>query len=798
MVKLTTNQTLVLKDGAQTLANITEDPVRNVLGLVASYAPEINILKRRFPLATRGLPPEQQILGMDAILDQFTRDARVEAVKYGIKAGIIGAGVGAVMHGVGDFIWHKAPDIAGTAAENIKERISNIDHPASFTPDALTPEHVTNPFMLSEPLPDHTVTIGEHTYQLPKELIIDRIKSGFGDDTTYNAKFDFSDGYTGQHDQPDILFGENLSASQLKEVLDKAGIQIVDAHNAGDVMAGHSVDLHNINPSLPEGMNTTIPDGYSLQYSNDFEHRGWDLIGGPNNTSVAHLEIANDGTITNLADVQKELGAHGITLTNPTLPVSGSPIIEAPLPSTENMMTLTGDELENGSLWDHFLNQVQQNPDENPMASTNGMKNLFRLYEQYNVEHDPTTGLPENIQSTDIRLRDAMFSGEPVRELDIAHIPNDAKIDLPENVFGATGVETFQDLQKQALIDYQHELLTSRGPIDAIQHMYENTSNPDLKLEAIALKLGYIGDDANLPSESDVNLLIERMNGTALVDTGDVANPLDGTPLPIHEVVISKVYEDTIQTSYIGSSDPLEIPYETATDSEAIANLLADDERNLENDIAASNLQSTLPWFPIFIPYRASLEREYVPVIEPSTTLVTTNEFLSPFGSEQMYLTKDLMDARKSPRLAENPEAQLVAGEEITWYLSKLNDAERQTILNLNAQHEAPMAAEVTRVVAIPTVPAQAAQVYQTLSQFTTQTDPAGTLLDPKQTEIVILNRTSAMPIIEGQETLSTPGVDEMKMEIDRFRTDHPELSVIYLTREYPDLRQALANKNAI
>ena len=40
------------------------------------------------------------------------------------------------------------------------------------------------------------------------------------------------------------------------------------------------------------------------------------------------------------------------------------------------------------------------------------------------------------------------LAGEPVRELDIAHIPNDAKIDLPENVFGATGVETFQDLQK--------------------------------------------------------------------------------------------------------------------------------------------------------------------------------------------------------------------------------------------------------------------------------------------------------------------------------------------------------------
>ena len=46
----------------------------------------------------------------------------------------------------------------------------------------------------------------------------------------------------------------------------------------------------HINPSLPEGINTTIPDGYSLQYSNDFEHSGWDLIGGPNNTSVAHLE----------------------------------------------------------------------------------------------------------------------------------------------------------------------------------------------------------------------------------------------------------------------------------------------------------------------------------------------------------------------------------------------------------------------------------------------------------------------------------------------------------------------------
>ena len=239
-------------------------------------------------------------------------------------------------------------------------------------------------------------------------------------------------------------------------------------------------------------------------------------------------------------------------------------------------------------------------------------------------------------------------------------------------------LKLFKIYKKQALIDYQHELLTSRGPIDAIQHMYENTSNPELKLEAIALKLGYIGNDAHLPSEGDVNLLIEHMNGNASVDTGGVSDTVGESPLPIHEIVINKIYEDTIPTSYIGSSDRLEIPYMTATDSETIANLLADDQRNLENDIAVEKLQSSLPWFPVFIPYRASLEREYVPAPEASSTLVTNNDFLSPFGSEQMYLTKDLMDARKSPRLAENPEAQLVPDEELHWYLSTINDADKR------------------------------------------------------------------------------------------------------------------------
>ena len=76
--------------------------------------------------------------------------------------------------------------------------------------------------------------------------------------------------------------------------------------------------------------------------------------------------------------------------------------------------------------------------------------------------------------------------------------------------------------------------------------------------------------------------------------------------------------------------------------------------------------QSEMPWFPIFIPYHASLEMAPVEIV--STLPKSENMLLSPFGMEDAFLTKDAITARRSPRLSENPAIQLKQNEEISWY----------------------------------------------------------------------------------------------------------------------------------
>lgn len=796
MVKLTTNQTTVLKDGANTLANITEDPIRNVLGLVAEHAPEINMLKRRFPLGVRALPPEQQILGMDAILDQFTRDARVEAVKYGIKAGAIGAGVGVVIHGIGEALQH-VPSVVNTATENVQERVTNIDHPATFAPEIkdIKGAHFTAPYTLSPSTPDHTVILNGKTYELPQELQIDTIKTGFGGETTYNAKLDFPDTYTALHDQPDISFGEHLSALQLKDVLHKAGIDMVDGKTTSEILSPpHAVDIPNLLDPAGKNITMQLPSGYSIEPQGDHY-----AILFNKHIVADNLQFNPDGSLENATALKLPDTLHYDAGTTHVVPLqhninipaeNQTPHIETPPPPTGDM-TLDGDKLGNGGIWDHFLGKTSG---ENAVSTANGEKNLFRLYEHYMVPHN-ADGTPTNITFGEnnanpynhvAHLRDATLGSEKVQEFDISKIANDAHItNLPKELFGTDAIDKFGDLNDAAIKHYQDLVAQGHSSSEALT-MLESSD----KLQATVLKLSYF-DDSKLPTEAELAPLLKELGYTHVIPTGgptiiDTGLPSVPEVIPttkIHEVVISAVPTETVVANHIGATDPLVIPYMTASENAEVVQQVA--ERLNGTALVTEKSPSSLPWLPIFLPFRSSLEREYIAPPEASTIPVTNSEFLSPFGGEEMYLTKALMEARKSPRLTENPEAQLASNEEINWYLSTLSETDKQTIDAFVAQHETPMAAEVIRVVAIPTVSANASQVYQTLTQYTTQTDPAGTLLDPKQTEIVILNRTATLPIIEGQEP--TPFVDTMKTEIDRFRTDHPELSVVYLTKEYPD-----------
>ncbi|MEK7578090.1 MAG: hypothetical protein AAB492_05815 [Patescibacteria group bacterium] len=761
MVKLTTNQTTVLKDGAQTLANMTEDPIRNVLGLVAEHAPEITMLKRRFPLGV-------QVSGMDAIFDQFTRDARVEAVKYGIKAGAVGAGVGAAMQGLGEIFANKVPDVTHA----INERISNIDHPATFTPDALTPDHVTDPFTLSPA--DHSVAIGDKTYQLPSELHIEPVTTGAeGRFIEYKAMIDFPNTYSLAHNQPDIIFGEHLSASQLKDVLHQAGIDMVDGKTAGDVIApSHSVDIQGLIDPAGKNITMQLPPGYSVEPQGDHYAIMFDK-----HAIVDNLKFNPDGSLASPLNLPPNLHYDaGITHDVPLQNVADIPKVDTQI-ETQPSLTIDGDKLGNGGVWDYFLGRASG---DNPVSTANAEKNLFRLYEHYIVPQN-TDGTPSNITFGEnnanpydhvSRLRDATFGSEKVQEFDISKIANDAHIALPQELFGPDAMHQLADINDLAIKDYQSFIAQGHTSSEALQLLQEKDA-----VEATVLKLSYF-DDSKLPTEAELAPLFKELGynhviptgGPTIIDSGLSSGPEIIPTTKIHEIVITAVHTDTV-VNHIGATNPLTIPYMTDADVNQFTDYPDWGERDMANRILTENLASNLPWFPVFLPFRSSLEREYIAPIEPATRPVAQSEFLSPFGSEQMYLTKDQINTRKSPRLTENPEAILNTQEEIAWYNSTLNDTDRQTVLDLNTQHDTPMAAEVARVVAIPTVPTNSGQVYQTLTQYTTQTDAAGALLDPKQTEIVLLGKAD----------------EAMKTEVDRFKTDHPEFSVVYLTKEYPE-----------
>ncbi len=133
--------------------------------------------------------------------------------------------------------------------------------------------------------------------------------------------------------------------------------------------------------------------------------------------------------------------------------------------------------------------------------------------------------------------------------------------------------------------------------------------------------------------------------------------------------------------------------------------------------------------------------------------------------SEVGTLTAGEYIDRRSDKLHENPEAELDEQQEIRSYFDRQDPRYVDAVLEL-ADFEHPMNPNCSVVVTIPAYN-EGSRIRQTLEQYTKQN------IDPSSFEIVIF----ATPV----ENDSTPA------EIERFKVEHPEISVVFAAKPWED-----------
>ena len=804
MEKLTVMQTRVLREGVGVLTTM-EDPVNSTLNLVSQYAPEATMIKRRWSFAGR-VDDSMKVAGLDAIMEEFKKEARLEAVTYGVKAGVIGAAVGVAIREVGDLFANR--EVIGDVVQKAKEAVNpDAAEPYTFTPDLKGAPTTVIPLTYTDPNHTIPIPIGGHEYQIPDELSLQYDQAS----GSYDAFFHHPDGHR-------VILGDNIDADHLKDQLAKAGLRLEEGYTVGDPLPPSAEHVPIENLTLPNDLpvTTQMPDGWKWVFSDKKET--WALIDThrdvTNQTIASNITFDEHGGLsaTELAELKSQIATqfpNGFVVdTNgpilyqapvPAVPPEAgfgeTPSVEVPtsLEIAGPTMTIEGKDMSEGGVWDYFLSKTHDT------ATANGMKNLFRLYEHQNGTDNITFGENDaNPYDHAIRLREATLGSEQGKiDIDLTHIPNDAHIKLPESIFGQSGIEQFSKLNDAGIARINELIATGhimgpdnldhviRGPGDAINYLYTFGSE-DEKAQAIALKLGYWGEDKYLPNNpEDLNLLYEKLGATVTTtgpDTLPIVPPVvpeappTPAPAPIHELVITATRNETVPARIVAAGDNVTIPYMTPEGWEAFrpehisGGAYATEYAQAAREAAAAER----PWYPVFIPYRAVLEAaigEVATTAEVSAQAGKRESVLSPFGMEEQYIDKPMLDERKSPRLKEDQAAKLNQQEEIAWYLEGLTAEEKELIAKLSTEIP-PVNPELRVAVVIPSSSIHGGNVYQRLTSYAAQTNADGTPLDPKKTEFIVYDSSSEA---------------STKADAEKFLAEHPDLRVVYVNPGYTE-----------
>lgn len=723
MEKLTIVQTRVLREGVGVLTTM-EDPVHATLNLVSQYAPEAHLLKRRWPFASaQGKPSgtEVKIEGLDAIMEEFKKEARLESVKYGVKAGVIGAAVGVAFRGVEELF---SRGVVSDVAEKAKDAINpDAAKPYDFTPGFDDAEKTSIDLHYTDP--NHILTIGTTPYQLPDELSVDTT------DGKYDVFFRHPDGHR-------IYLANDLTPDEVKTQLAKAGLSPEAGYAAGDNLPLTKGEIEHL--LLPNGkpVMTELPEGWQWKYIAD--RHSWTLIDTHrdtiNQTVASGIEFdEKTGSLVNETELREQLtkqfsNGFSVNTNGPVIYQAPLPVVVAAPPGAEvsstmefgDTFTIEGKDLGDGGIWDYFLGKTHD------VTDANGMKNLFRLYMHDHA--DKVTG--------DIPTRIAYFDGskEGLQEIDLTKIPNDATFKLPEKMFGDYGIGKFHEYTNEGLKDMNaliaagHKTVDGidyviRGPGDAINFLYEH-GNTEEKVEGMVLKLGYWGQDSAFPTDkADLALLYEKLGATVTTTGAGAGAPTVTPPPPIHELIIKATQTETMPARIVAAGDSVTIPYMTPEGWEEVAANAPVSGGAKAAEIAEAARQAAaaeFPWFPIFVPYRSVLEAA-IGETAPASAEATAGKERKP---------------------------QPVAVRE---YLDGLSEEEKQFLTGLDL---VPVSPDLRAAIVIPVSQFHGSNVSGRLSSYLTQD---------------AMNKAEFL-------VFDTVGVKE---DVDKFIAEHPDMKVLYV-----------------
>ena len=780
----TNAQGLVINDGVRRLDGL-DDPVKVTLGILEKYNPEIDVMRRRFPL----LGPEGRTgvkaQGLEEIFKEFRRAARGAAVRRGLEVGLSGAVIGlGIREGL---------NLGFEAVSKLQE-----------LPPVFSPKIDVNPgqsFVFSDNLHmdagnlvdknGHVIVAGLKDYlaqshgalspdgtmsESAKHFISEQARAhGYGLEfpDAVKSTFEFSQG---PHTLADLTSGQPIEAPQeLHWVFTPAGRQLVldfkDGHNnilqqvlysdsahQGEPSAGlagvmkHSllkydpeqhiekaISLDKIHiPKLAEildasgahhALGAQIPDGTHLVQTGVLPtgDHVYNLVDAGNHPLLHNIRVNELGKITNLAALNKSTEALGNHL---KLSQIAEKPIDVPGGSANGVFDKTvrdmGAEHGANGPWGWLEQSIAKDTSvQHNLPATNLAKNLFRgTYEKFYHAKDHVTG-PFRWDVPDDKVNYNAMQPDAVFH------------DVPKALFSDTQLGKLGHIMDRAIelkeinhVDFSH--MPSPAELAKL-----GLSQKDFEIFKAAYEIGRVG---RVATGNEVKMFIDYMGGGTKVVT------------PFQPIIHQSMFE-TIPGRITG------IP-----------------ESQVWNVIALPTHPAVpeIPLIPIPLIGRLPLE---APVLHAFPGVLPA-DFTPPtyftYGGEQTFLTGDEYSGRRSPRLTEKSDTVLNADEEISWYLSTLTAEDKQDLEPLLAQYHAPVGHEVRAVVSIP-ANKEGMNIFQTLEQYAKQKDLRGNPLDPSSYEIVVYDNRTA------KQT-----ADTTHEEVMRFGAEHPQVNIVYLSHVFP------------
>lgn len=751
LADLTAAQTRILSEGVSRVEGLS-DPMRVTLNLLDKYNPEVEIIRRRFPLLGPEAKTGAKAQGLEDILKEFRRAARGEAVKKGLQVGlsgaIIGLGIREGLHlgsEVLSNITQHTPDIS-TAVDVSGQHIAFSNNLHMQGADLVDKNNaIIVPGLqgyLGNDL-NHAIDHGELTQSAKDFITKEAIKNGYQLDIPAAVKtsITFSNDHLSTH-LGSFPNGESISAPpELHWMNTDTGRQLV---LDGSVNGTPGIQILYTDTNTGTGMTDTAL--LALKHNGLFN-----VIDAKHLSTIIAPDHGSLAGIPQLVDAQG--GTHAIEATFPkgteliAIGHAGNDHIYQLVDSNKNVLLhnvhindvgkITNlDKLNPKELLDHNLSLTNPHGDTFSMVEKGGMGDVFnKPVAEMGAEHGasgPWGWLEDPINA----------------DKTIAHaLPG---TNLTKNLF--------RGFQENYLPTPEHANYTTLNPGD-VYHGLPKALFEDSQL----VKLGHIMDEA---------IKMKEVDGTKLAD-------MDELHRAAYEIGrIGRVAtKDEIQTflDAMGGGEksvtlftPIitrtlltEIPASITGNGSVVTNIITLAER------AAGNEFNWIP--PIPIVWRMPLEAPMLHI----TPGITPPEFTPPtyftYGGEQVFLTGDEYQNRRSPKLTQDSETKLNQQEEISWYLSMLSEEDRQDLDVLMAQYNAPVPDTVKSVIAIP-ANREGLNIYTSLSQYAKQKDLRGNTLDPQSYEVVVYDNHTTDAVL-----------DNTKDEVLRFKHDHPEMNVVYL-----------------